>query len=271
MERNRHEIVVKEKRQWIMVVCDLFNQIFGNDFMMYTYTKEHGTQVSDDDASRLRKYDHNHWEIQYSSHLLENVEKSATAEDMNESLRSPLPLASTDFRSNVHASLFPHNLANQQQDDVHSSVMQSHNLLSPEDVTHVDPDDSIIESVISSPMFLANIVSVKEPGVCTSAENNVLPNSSSNSQSQQTPAVDVSKTEAGLNTIQIDSSQMTSQECLSHQTHDCLICEDIYDAEPAKLLTSEHPSLSSTVDRTEQQDRYWAVLREGCLENPNSE
>ena len=46
----------KEKRQWIMVVCDLSNQTFGNDFVMYTYTKEHGTQVSDDDASRLQDH-----------------------------------------------------------------------------------------------------------------------------------------------------------------------------------------------------------------------
>ena len=58
---------------------------------------------------------------------------------------------------------------------------------------------------------------MKEPGVCTSAKNNVLPNSSSNCQSPQTPAIDVSKTEAGLNTIQIDVSQMTSQECPRHQ------------------------------------------------------
>ena len=33
----------KEKRQWVIVVCELFNQIFGNDFMIYTYTKEHST------------------------------------------------------------------------------------------------------------------------------------------------------------------------------------------------------------------------------------
>ena len=73
------------------------------------------------------------------------MEKSAAAEDMNDSVNSPIPLASTDFQSDVPASLFPHNFANQ-QDDVRSSVMQSHNLLSPENVKHVDPDDSIIES-----------------------------------------------------------------------------------------------------------------------------
>jgi len=76
------------------------------------------------------------------------VEKSADAEDMNESLL--IPLASTDFRSDGRASLFPHNLAIQPQDVVRSSVMQSHNLLGPEDVKHVDPDDSIIDSVMST-------------------------------------------------------------------------------------------------------------------------
>ena len=102
------------------------------------------------------------------------MEKSADEEDMNESLCSLIPLASTDFRSDGRASLFPHNRAIQPQDVVRSSVMQSHNLLGPEDVKHVDPDDSIIDSVMSLPIFLADVISVKEPGVCNSAKNNVL-------------------------------------------------------------------------------------------------
>ena len=45
----------------IMVVCDLFNQMFGNDFSVHTYTSDNGTQVSDEDLSRLRaEYDHNY-------------------------------------------------------------------------------------------------------------------------------------------------------------------------------------------------------------------
>lgn len=54
-----------EQKTWVIVVCDLFEQMFGSDFLSYHYDKVHGTKVDDKQTSRLLEYCHEHWEMHY--------------------------------------------------------------------------------------------------------------------------------------------------------------------------------------------------------------
>ena len=55
----------KEKKAWILVVADLFEQMFGGDFLKYYYDNKHGTKVDDSVTSTLLEYSHEYWESQY--------------------------------------------------------------------------------------------------------------------------------------------------------------------------------------------------------------
>lgn len=55
-----------EKKTWIIVVCDLFEQMFGTDFLKYDYEKDHGGKVDDGLSSSLLEYCHEYWERHYS-------------------------------------------------------------------------------------------------------------------------------------------------------------------------------------------------------------
>ena len=56
----------EEKKTWILVVADLFEQMFGGDFLPYYYDKDHGTKVDDKATSKLLEYCHEYWESQYN-------------------------------------------------------------------------------------------------------------------------------------------------------------------------------------------------------------
>lgn len=179
----------KENRNWIMVVCDLFNQMFGNDFLVYTYTSDHGTQVSDEDLSGLQEYDHDYWEVQYTNLALNNKEESSTKEGEKENFCKPRPPLNSDLPSDLPASLFPANLGNDQQDDVPASAIknfQSPSSLKPKHLKHEDPDDCRIENVL--PHGLAkDAVSNTGTGECPLSQNNVPQNTVLKCQSNQTP------------------------------------------------------------------------------------
>ena len=157
----------KEKKNWIMVVCDLFNQMFGNDFLVYIYTSDHGTQVSDEDLSGLREYNHDCWEVQYANLCLNNEEESSTKGE-KDNFCKPRPPLYSDLPSDVPASLFPANLVNDQQDDVPASAIEnfhSPSSLKPKHIKHEDSDDYRNENV--SPHGLAkDAISNTGTGVC---------------------------------------------------------------------------------------------------------
>lgn len=172
------------------MVCDLFNQMFGNDFLVYIYTADHGTKVSDEDLSRLLEYDYDYWEVQYANHVLNNTEQSSLREGVKENLCKPRPPLNTDLLNYVPANLFPANLGNDQQDDVPASVMQncqSQSSLKPKQEMHEDSDDCKIESVTSSPQGLAKDVSNIEADLCAPLQNDVPQNTVPEFQSHQTP------------------------------------------------------------------------------------
>ena len=52
-------------KTWVQVVNNLFEEMFGSDFLTYYYDKDHGTRVEDTVTSSILKYRHNHWESQY--------------------------------------------------------------------------------------------------------------------------------------------------------------------------------------------------------------
>ena len=184
----------KEKRNWIMMVCDLFNQMFGNDFLVYKYTADHGTQVCDEDLSRLQEYDHDYWEVQYAIHVLNKTKQSSSLEGMKGNLCKPRlpqntdllrnlskssPPGNTDLLNDVPASLFPANLSNDQQEDVPANVIQncqSQRSLKPKHEMHEDSDDCKIESVTSSPQVLAKDVSNIEVELVSPLQNDVPQN-----------------------------------------------------------------------------------------------
>ena len=163
----------KEKRNWIIVVCNLFNQMFGNEFLVYTYTSDHGTQVSDEDLSGLQEHDHDYWEVQYANLALNDEKESSTEESEKDNFCKPRPLNS-DLPSDVPASLFPANLVNDQQDDIPASAIenfQSPSSLKPKHLKHEDSDDCRIENV--SPHGLAKAaVSNTGTGACAPSQNN---------------------------------------------------------------------------------------------------
>ena len=55
----------KEHRDWILTIDNLFNQIFGDDFMVYMYDKDKGTSVDKTIESNLLEYHHDQWESEY--------------------------------------------------------------------------------------------------------------------------------------------------------------------------------------------------------------
>lgn len=54
-----------EKKKWIKAMDELFNRMFGGDFLQYYYDKEKGTSVSEDVTSNLMEYNHEEWENQF--------------------------------------------------------------------------------------------------------------------------------------------------------------------------------------------------------------
>jgi len=57
----------EEKKAWIVVVDDLFEQMFGSDFLAYCYDKDHGTKVKDKLVAGVLEHCHEHWESHYST------------------------------------------------------------------------------------------------------------------------------------------------------------------------------------------------------------
>ena len=50
----------EEKKAWIIAVDDLFEQMFGSDFLTYYYDKDHGTRVEDKLVADVLEYCHEH-------------------------------------------------------------------------------------------------------------------------------------------------------------------------------------------------------------------
>ena len=55
----------EEKKNWVLAVSDLFDQMFGTDFLTYSYDKAHGTVVDEKVISSLLEYCHDSWEKHY--------------------------------------------------------------------------------------------------------------------------------------------------------------------------------------------------------------
>ena len=64
-----------ETKQWFLKVSDLFTQMFGSGFLLYTYDKDHGTRISDEVSLSVLEYDHEHWEVQYAKSLTSDEER----------------------------------------------------------------------------------------------------------------------------------------------------------------------------------------------------
>ena len=59
-----------EKKRWIVVINDLFKQMFGDGFLPYSFSKDHGTTVSEEVT--IVEYNHKQWEAQYSNILVDD-------------------------------------------------------------------------------------------------------------------------------------------------------------------------------------------------------
>ena len=67
----------KDTKEWIMKINGLFKQMFGGDFFTYTYSKDHGTSISEEMSSAILEYNHEHWEIQYAKSLINDEKRKA--------------------------------------------------------------------------------------------------------------------------------------------------------------------------------------------------
>lgn len=60
-----------------MTINDLFKQMFGGDFLSYTYSKDHGTSITEEVSSTILEYNHQHWEVEYAKSLTNDEEREA--------------------------------------------------------------------------------------------------------------------------------------------------------------------------------------------------
>ena len=67
----------KDTIKWIMKINDLFKQMFGGDFLCYTYSKDHGTSINEEVSSSILEYNHQHWEVEYAKSLTNDEEGEA--------------------------------------------------------------------------------------------------------------------------------------------------------------------------------------------------
>lgn len=57
---------LKEHQDWILAMDNLFNQIFGGDFLAYKYDDKKGTSIREDTLPPpLLEYNHDEWETEY--------------------------------------------------------------------------------------------------------------------------------------------------------------------------------------------------------------
>ena len=56
-------------KTWVQVTNNLFEQMFGSNFLTYCYDKDHGTRVKDTVTCSILEYCHDHWESQYGVHV----------------------------------------------------------------------------------------------------------------------------------------------------------------------------------------------------------
>ena len=58
----------QEDEVWVAVIVDLFVKLFGEDYVDYTYSKDHGTQVTEvSDPRESFTYDHDKWEESFET------------------------------------------------------------------------------------------------------------------------------------------------------------------------------------------------------------
>ena len=78
-----------EKRDWILAMDHLFNEILGEDFLMYVYDKDKGTSVDERTLFALLKYDHDEWEKTYLAKMTSQEKRDS--EKGSEEVKSPIP------------------------------------------------------------------------------------------------------------------------------------------------------------------------------------
>ena len=57
-----------------MTINDLFNQLFGGDFLLCKYNADHGTSVDASVVSGMFEYNHEQWEAQYAKSVISHAE-----------------------------------------------------------------------------------------------------------------------------------------------------------------------------------------------------
>ena len=55
----------QEHQDWILIVDNLFTQIFGDDYLSCGYDKDKGTNIDETILSTLVDYNHDQWESGY--------------------------------------------------------------------------------------------------------------------------------------------------------------------------------------------------------------
>ena len=56
----------EEKKSWVFVLSDPFEQMFGTNFLTYCFDKDHGTKVDDSKKCEIFEYCHEYWEKHFS-------------------------------------------------------------------------------------------------------------------------------------------------------------------------------------------------------------
>ena len=68
--RNARVSWTEDDKVWIRLMADLFVKLFGEDYLKYVYSPDHGTRIEEvSDPRRSFTYDHDDWEASYENAL----------------------------------------------------------------------------------------------------------------------------------------------------------------------------------------------------------
>ena len=116
--RNTQVSWTEEEKVWIRLVVDLFVKLFGEDYLKYLYSPDHGTHIEEvSDPRRSFAYDHDDWEASYENAInFARGANSVSSADSLKALASQLQLqassADLDGISPIEADPLPANLEN---------------------------------------------------------------------------------------------------------------------------------------------------------------
>ncbi|KAK3741668.1 hypothetical protein QZH41_016248 [Actinostola sp. cb2023] len=128
-----------DDQRWILTMVELFEQIFGNDYLKYCYRKDHGTEVDDESDPRKKFiYDHTEWESDYGNVKCSNVPVVKKRPRAKKSLVFEIQEDDSDKTANGH----PEETANDHPDETANDHPEETANDHPDETANDHPDET---------------------------------------------------------------------------------------------------------------------------------